>query len=458
MNTEQRYVLGFGLIRIMTGLKNFWSVTRPYHLSRLYLYDLSLSLFSLDLVMSLATLFEFIGMALAYRAYLMLGVRTLMMFCLIGVSIGFLNSHFVTETWVFEILYPFTTGFFCGLSSIVIVYPLWKRFKRHAGLALAASRGFFILGIIPVYPLIKIVNPEDEELSKIRDKIFYTPNLMGRFSETMAYYCLIITGFGIVGCLIMNSKLKNQAEVRQKLLKKYKNDNVEEINLNENKILNNLETLNGVPNDINPRMNRNSLDTQKLIRKELNISMAKVFAVGFMFAVMSLHSIYFEHKYVELNISNARPLMTLGIVLIVIFILGWAYDKYKNLTFYFGFIIMLLFLTHTWVFNHFITLHNRICLLGLYIVFSVLVNSIEIVVAMTLLRIANGQINCHFALRTFSMTAYGAVISCLIHIYFETRFERIDVVYELIISTSLIIGSIVLLFIQTTHIDFGKNN
>jgi len=373
---------------------------------------------------------------------------------LIGVSIGFLNCHFVTDTWVFYILYPFTTGFFCGLSSIVIVYPLWKRFKGHAGLALAASRGFFILGIIPVYPLVEIVNPEDEPLSKIRNKIFYSPNLMGRFSETMAYYCLIITGFGIVGCLIMNSRLKNQAEVRQKLLKKYKNEDAEE--MNGNKGLNNGEASREVDNWVDPWNNRNSVSTKKLVGKELNNSLAKVSAVGFMFAVMTLHSIYYEHKYIELHISNARPMITLSIVLIVVFILGWAYDRYKNFTFYIGFAVMLLFLAHSWVFNHFITLRNRICLLGLYAVFSILTNSIELVVAMTLLRIANGQINCHFALRAFSMTAYGAVISCLLHIFFETKFERIDVVYELIISTCLIVGSVTFLFIQTNRIDLGK--
>jgi RNA recognition motif-containing protein len=366
----------------------------------------------LELVTTLTNLCECLGLVMGYYAYKRFRVRTTAIICILATIIGFLNSHLVTDDKFFMVIYPATVGFFNGIIAIIIIFPLLKVSIDKAGFLLGFSRAAFIFGVFPAYGLIKIVNPDDEEMvitdnQKGNRIMAYEPSLMGRFTKVMCYYCINILCLGVIGVLIMNRNLKVQ--------NKYSRD--------QNRVTRNPET----------QENTETLEKNEEVSKEskrrtfLNSNLS-IFAITVMYFVMFFHYNYYENFYNDNSNYKKYSEIIFLVDIIALIIIGKFYDllrksKGSNYSFYFNFISLTGFALHTVAINYFPSEKAII----LYAPFSVLTNSIEMVVVMSLINIFEQEENLKpapraiQALATFSLVSVGPVIACLLNLYWENQ-------------------------------------
>lgn len=391
MNKVQRYCIGFVAVRAVTGLQNHWMLTKDYHKSRLNLYENESDLRELQLVTTLTTLFQSIGLVCAYKAYEHLRVRTLAMISILGTIIGYFHSHFVTDVYVFLFIYPATVGFFNGIIAITIVFPLLKNYNNYIGRALAVSRAAFVFGVFQVYGLLEIINPDDDnEIIKAKGESekWYPPSLMGRFSSVMCYNLVTTFLIGVGGVMIMNTRLKDQEKkLHSKLLQEPSNSK--------------------------------GPDTTSL-KSENPGYIYEIMALTVMNFVMIFNYTYYENKYNDSEDYKYYSALTFTIDIIGLLIIGWLFDRYREYTSIICYTFLILFGVHSLAYT---MVKEKF---KLYMPFSILTNSIELVIAMKLIRASElEKVKPKVALKAFSIISVGAAVACLLNFYYESRLSVI---------------------------------
>ena len=391
MNKVQRYCIGFVVVRAVTGLQNYWMLTKDYHKSRLDLYENESNLRELQLVTTLTTLFQSIGFVCAYEAYKYLRVRSLAMLSILGTIIGYFHSHFVTDVYVFLFIYPATVGFFNGVIAITIVFPLIKIYHGHIGRALALSRAAFVFGVFQVYGLLEIINPNDDyEIIKAKGESekWYPPSLMGRFSSVMCYNLVTTFLMGVAGVMIMNTNLKDKnTKLHSHLL--------QELSKTE----------------------KHEVDT---LKHENPGYIYELMALTVMNFVMIFNYTYYENKYNDSEDYKKHSGLTFAVDIVALLIIGWIFDRFRDHTSKICYTFLILFGVHSLAYT---MVEDKF---KLYMPFSIMTNSIELVIAMKLIRVSELEgVKPKVALKAFSLISIGAAAACLLNLYYESKLSLI---------------------------------
>lgn len=198
-----KYLTGLFLIRSIIGTQSFWGIISPYAISYFYGLDNNLSPEFLSSVIPYSYSIEGLSVVISSTVQKAIGTKYTLLISVLFICGSFFISSFITNPYLFAIVYGGMSGAASGLTMVVIVWPGWKYFPNKKNLVMAVSgigySGGYLWGLLMAY----IINPSDIRPQEINGIYVFPPEISTNFVASFKLFPALFLVIGIAGLWLL---------------------------------------------------------------------------------------------------------------------------------------------------------------------------------------------------------------------------------------------------------------